>query len=246
MTSQKDWELMLAIKMLIVFLPFIALFTSQLHAKEIYTICTTLSPPLSTEKHDGILDKILTEAFSRSQATINLVITPSERGLINANNGTADGDANRISGLQSTYNNLIQVQESNMTYEFVAFTKNKDIAIKDWSDLKGHTVGYITGWKIFDEKVPSNNIIKVDDVDQLFALLNRDAVDTILYYRIGGDYYLKTHKKNVSINEPPLEKRDMFLYLNKQHRNISKKLESALKEMKQDGTIDRIIMESFN
>ena len=238
---------MLTIKMLIAFVFFIPLFTSQLYAEENYTICTTLSPPLSTEKHDGILDKILIEAFSRSQATINLVITPSERGLINANNGTADGDANRISGLQSTYNNLIQVQESNMTYEFVAFTKNKDIAIKDWSDLKGHTVGYIIGWKIFDEKVPSENILKVDDVDQLFALLNRDAVDIILYYRIGGDYYLKTHKeKNVFIIEPPLEKRDMFLYLNKQHQNISKKLESALREMKQDGTIDRIIMESFN
>ena len=238
---------MIITKLLIFSLFFIALSLSKLHAGEIYTICTTLSPPLSTEKHDGILDKILIEAFSRSQATINLVITPSERGLINANNGTADGDANRISGLQSTYNNLIQVQESNMTYEFVAFTKNKDIAIKDWSDLKGHTVGYITGWKIFDEKVPSENILKVDDVDQLFALLNKNAVDIILYYRMGGIYHIKTHKvQNVFTTEPPLEKRDMFLYLNKKHHFLSRKIASALREMKQDGTIDRIIMESFN
>jgi len=238
---------MIITKLLIFSLFFIALSLSKLHAGEIYTICTTLSPPLSTEKHDGILDKILIEAFSRSQATINLVITPSERGLINANNGTADGDANRISGLQSTYNNLIQVQESNMTYEFVAFTKNKDIVIKNWSDLKGHTVGYITGWKIFDEKVTSENIVKVDDADQLFALLHKDAVDIILYYRIGGDYYLKTHKvKNIFAIEPPLETKDMFLYLNKQHQKISKKLEYALIEMKQDGTINRIITESFN
>ena len=221
---------------------FVLLCHTNSQAQQEYTICTTLSPPLSTKDHSGMLDEILIEAFRRTDSIINLVITPSERGLLNANSGIADGESNRIEGLSKNYTNLIQVPESNMTYEFMAFSKNKEIQINGWESINNLTVGFITGWKILEENVKSKQIIKADTADQLISLLENDRVDIILLDRYGGNYLLnKFGLKNIYAIEPPLAERKMFLYLNKHHSDLAHRIAATLRIMKEDGTFKKIL-----
>lgn len=218
------------------------LMSSTCFAGETLKIGTTMSPPLSVPERTGMLDLIVTEAFARAGIPMTLVTLPSERGLISASAGDTDGDINRVGGLAAKYPELVQVEESNMSYEFMAFSRRTNISVQGWDDLRGISVGFITGWKIFEENVVSSSTTKVDNPSQLFSLLQNDRVDVILMDRWGGGHYLKV----VGVSdgralEPPLAKRDMFLYLNRKHLTLAPKVAEALRSMKADGTYGRIV-----
>lgn len=211
-------------------------------AGETLKIGTTMSPPLSVPERTGMLDLIITEAFTRAGIPMTLVTLPSERGLISASAGDTDGDINRVGGLTAKYPELVQVEESNMIYEFMAFSRRTDISVRGWNDLRKLSVGFITGWRIFEENVDSSSITKVDNPSQLFSLLQNDRVEVILMDRWGGGYYLKASgMPDGRALEPPLAKRDMFLYLNRRHSELVPKVAEALRSMKADGSYSRIV-----
>ena len=212
------------------------------HAQQKYVMCTTLAPPLSTPQHDGMLDSIVSEAFRRSNATVEFIVTPSERGLVNANSGVADGDVNRVGGLSRIYQNLLQVAESNMQYEFIAFTTADNMRIDGWGGLKPLRVGFITGWKILEENVVASSVTKVEAPIQLFEMLAKGRVDVVIYDRWGGSYYLKElNVVGARPVEPPLATREMYMYLNKKHEALARELADSLRKMKLDGTHQSIL-----
>lgn len=189
-----------------------------------------------------MLDLIIKGAFARAGLGVTLHQLPSERGLVMADAGQVDGDANRISGLQAAYSNLLQVPESNMTYEFTAFTLRPDVVVRGWDDLNNYTVAYIIGWKIYDEHVHARGVVKVATPENLFALLRAGRVDVVLYYRLGGLYYArKLGLTNLRALDPPLATREMYMYLNRRHADLVPRLADALRGMKKDGGYQRIV-----
>lgn len=205
--------------------------------KPVLTIGVTNSPPLSLPDQSGMLDRMLKEAFSRIGIHVEFVTLPSERSLVEAEIGSIDGDNNRVAGLQSRYPHLIQVPESNMTYEFMAFTTRPGMAIKDWGDLAPLNVAYIIGWKIFEDNVKASRVTKVPSSAQLFSFLKAERADVVLYDRIGGNYHLKEFgiTQGYAV-EHPLAKREMFLYLNAKHADLVPALAKVLRAMKADGS----------
>lgn len=230
-----NWPSALALLLLL-------LLPAPLAAQQPLVICTTLAPPLSTPEQTGMLDAIVLEAFRRAGSAATLAVTPSERGLLNANSGAADGDINRIAGLSKSYPNLVQVPESNMRYEFMAFTKRPDLRIRGWESLKPLRVGYIIGWKIFEEHVQASSVTRVATAEQLFSLLASGRVDVALCDRWGGAHSLRAFKvAGAAAQEPPLATRDMHLYLNVRHAELAPRLAAALRAMKADGSHAAIV-----
>lgn len=212
------------------------------HARPPLVIATTLSPPLSYPQQNGMLDLIAKAAFARAGIGLSLQVLPSERGLVMADAGQVDGDINRISGLEDKYANLVQVPESNLSYEFMAFTARNDVVVSSWDDLKNYSVGYIIGWKIYDENADARSVVKVATPENLFALLQGRRVDVVLYYRIGGMHYIRElGLDDVHPVEPPLARRDMFMYLNRKHAGLVPRIAKALRDMKADGTYAAIV-----
>ena len=217
------------------------LVSSPCLAGDALRISTTLAPPLSVPEGTGMLDSLAKEAFARAGVSVTLVTLPSERGLISAASGDTDGDINRVAGLSAKYPELVQVKEKNMVYEFMAFTRRQDLSVRNWDDLRGLDVGFITGWKILEENVVARTITKVDNPAQLFTLLRNDRVDVIIFDRWGGSHYLREFGlSDVFVVEPPLAARDMYLYLNREHQALVPHLEQALRSIKADGTYERI------
>lgn len=210
-------------------------------AQERLRIATTDAPPLSRSGHDGMLDQLVVEAFARIGRVAELAPLPSERALLSVMTGETDGDINRVSGLEGLYPDLVQAQESNMVYDFMAFARRSDLVVRDWNDLRNYHVGYITGWKLLDEHVRAKSVTKVDNPEQLFALLAHERVDLILFDRLGGEYHIRRRGlQDVQVIEPPLATREMFLYLHRRHRDVLPAYEEALRAMKADGTHQRI------
>jgi polar amino acid transport system substrate-binding protein len=225
---------------------FTTLTGQSVHAepapRERLVLTTAALPPLgSTTEGPGFLEQVARETFRRIGLEVEVNTLPGERALINANEGLDDGDLMRAPGFESAYPNLLQVPEKMGDMDFVAYATNKDFKGPiTWDTLASYTVGYATGWKIYDRMVKARDVSKVRTIDDLFPLLELKRVDLVLIDRWQGSYAARKHGGSIRIIEPPLASSPMFMYLNKKHAAIVPKVARALAEMKADGTYRKI------
>lgn len=221
-------------------LPFF--LASHALARPFLLLSTFAGPPLSNNTQAGYYDLIMKEAFGRAGITIEIAHLPAERSLVNANQGITDGDFVRIAGLESLYPHLVRVPEKIDDFEFVAFSKNVSVSTRGWESLIPYDVAIVRGWKILEKNlVDSRHLVRVKDQDLLFTLLEKDRTDIVVYSRFEGyEMIRQLGMKNVHVLEPPLEVREMYLYLNEKHRSLVPEIAKHLKEMKREGLFDSI------
>ncbi|SNB46835.1 polar amino acid transport system substrate-binding protein [Geobacter sp. DSM 9736] len=223
------------------------LFSSRSALPDTYVLNTDNTYPRSTPDGKGFQDLIIKEMFRRIGHKAKIVHVPSERALANANEGIDDGDFVRIAGLDKKYPNLVMVPEKVSEFEFAAFSRNPSIRISGWESLKPYNVGIITGWKILETNVSgTRSLTKVKDDKALFDLLVNDRADIVVFDRLQGAAFIKRERlAGIKPLEPLLARRDMYLYLNRRHADLVPRLAAALREMKQDGTWQRIMSAAF-
>lgn len=200
--------------------------------------------PFTTLDSKGFLDAVAGEAFRRAGVRLQLVRLPVERGLINANAGIEDGDLNRIAGLEAQYPNLVRVPEKLVDWEFTAFSKNA-VLQASLEGLRTRRVGHIKGWKIFEKQFAgAPNVVSAGDPEQMFRQLQLDRIEVALYERWQGLSLIQSQGlKGVVALDPPLAKREMFIYLHKRHAALVPRLAEALRAIKADGLYDRLYRE---
>ncbi|HEC13860.1 MAG TPA: transporter substrate-binding domain-containing protein [Acidiferrobacteraceae bacterium] len=223
------------------FIPFSA------YADALLSITSGRNEPFVNPDHSGFYDLIVKNMFQRIGIEAKTVLLPSERSLINANTGVDDGNIARIKGIEKKYSNLIMVPEKVIVFDFVAFARNKQLRVKDWKDLEPYNVTFINGWKIFEKKVKYyKSLVRARDPEQLFGLLNNNRVDIALYDRWSGLWWLKQKPEKKYYLQPPIASFDLYLYINKKHKDLVPGLSRALKAMKTDGTYKQIYDQSLN
>lgn len=195
--------------------------------------------PYSSKNKDGFLDLILIEAFKRIGYALKTVKLPPERGLLSANEGIVDGEANRIIGIEKKYTNLRQVPEKIRDSDFCALSKNANIVNRP-EFLRQNVVGYIKGWKIYEKMMAgSTRVITANDPQQLFRLLKIGRIEVALYACLQGAIISKElNIDNVKILQPQFTQRGVFVYLNKKHEHLVPALSKALKNIKREGLYD--------
>ena len=204
---------------------------------------TSYSPPYSTPAEDGILDRVLKEAFSRLGLRATLQMLPAERCLIDSNAGVSDGEVGRVVGMERLYPNLVMVDEPIIeSRAFVALAEGVRFETRSWDSLAPYHVGMVKGWKIFENTVDqAKSIIKVESTRALFRLLKNDRVDVALNARLDGLYMAKQlGMADIQVMEPPFATLKLYLYLHKKHIDLIPRVETALADMKTDGTFYRI------
>ena len=205
-------------------------------------ITTSVGPPVSNESDTGFYDLLLKESFRRINRQIDIEHLPAERALINANSGITDGEFPRISGLETLYPNLVRVPEKITNYEFVAFSKHHEEKMTSWDVLQPYDVAIVRGWKILEKNiVNTRSLVRTKDQKLLFNLLVNDRADIVVYSRLEGYAVIRSlGLEGIVALEPPLAVREMYLYLNKKHKQLIKPLAQALREIKADGTFTEI------
>ena len=206
------------------------------------------APPFTTAAHDGLLDVVVGEAFRRAGLRLRLVTLPAERGLINANEGIDDGDLSRIAGIEKVYPNLVRVPEKIFDMHFVALARTDLIRQASWTSLKPYSVGYIKGWKIFEQRLaPETEVTAAAGPQQLMNMLALGRVQFVLYSRWMGLALAKSlGETDIRVVEPPLAKRAMFIYLNKKYSAYLPALAKALRDIKREGMYSRVCIEKFS
>jgi len=211
-------------------------------ADETHLVISTNNTPLDRKA----LERLSQAAAQRIGVNIHLVSNPSERSLFMANQGEVDGEGLRVAGLNQHYPNLVQVQERFIGISFVAFSKDASINLdQSWNSLKPYRVAFINGWKMFEANTAeARSVTKVDKPEQLFRMLDGGRVDLALYTRADGVALLKTlGLRSIAPISPSLKEVDMYLYLHKKHQALAPRIAQALREMKADGTYNKIMFD---
>lgn len=204
--------------------------------------------PFTTAHNDGLFDIVVGKAFQRIGVKLKLIKLPAERGLINANLGIDDGDLSRIAGIEKDFPNLVRVPEKIFDMDFVAFSRFNLVKHASWHSIKPYSVGYITGWKIFDQNLlPGTEITRAVSSVQLMNMLELGRIQFALYSRWMGLAILKRLEyHDIHVVEPALVERPMYIYLNKRYRSLLKPLSQALRHIKHEGLYTHICQERFS
>jgi polar amino acid transport system substrate-binding protein len=204
---------------------------------------TSYSPPYSSPEAEGILDRLLTEAFRRLGREVVFRMLPAERSFRDANAGVADGDVGRIRGVDAIYPNLVIVDEPIIeSRDFVAFSVRHDFPSTSWETLLPYNLGMVQGWKIFETNTAgARSRSYAENTEDLFRMLKHDRIDLALSARLDGlAMARKIGLEGVRVLEPPLASMKMFLYLHNRHAALAPAAAEALAAMKADGSFREI------
>ena len=223
------------------------LLVSPVYAAQTLVLGTADRPPLSTDDHKGFSDRVIIEACKRLGVSVQIIPLASARTLTNAEQALDDGNFLRIAGVEKKYPHLIRVPEPIIEVQFVIFSKHKNLKTPNWENLKPYHVGYVRGWLIAEEKIKDvRQVTVVENRTSLFKVLETDRIELAFAELYGGYYLMHTlNLPHLSIAQPPLATREMFLYLNKKHEKLVPKLAKVLREMKRDGSYDAIFNQTL-
>lgn len=197
--------------------------------------CTIHSP------YEAFFAATVAEICRRRGIVFQRCTPPVARSLINVDQGLDDGDGPRIGELSRAFPNIIPVPEPFGEFRFGAFARSK-IQINGWADLADLNVAYLHGWKIFEDHVKTaRSIVKVADKEILFKLLDKGRTDVVLITELSGNENVNRLNLNgIQFITPPLAVEPTFLYLNKRYKDLAIEFAQTLREMKQDGTYDKL------
>lgn len=202
-------------------------------------VVSTNNTPLDRK----LLEQVSQEAFRRLGTAFRLTSLPSERSLMSANRGEVDGEGLRVAGLSKQYPELVQVAESYVRVSFVAFAKDAGIDVsRGWESLKPHRIAFINGWKLFESHAAgARAVTKVDTAEQIFRMLAAERVDLGLYTLADGQALVRSMGLPAIVPlTPALQEVELYLYLHRRHAALVPRLEQALRDMKSDGSFERI------
>lgn len=210
-----------------------------------FTISSSYNNLLSNPEGQGILDRLMKEAFRRLGREVEIVYAETDRSLIDVNAGVFDADINRIEGLEQTYPHLVRVPEPNMEMQFTAFVK-KALPLASWADLAPYRVGLVRGWKILEERTRSlPEVYTVPTEVHLFKMLDAGRIDAALYANRTGHAVVESlGLTGIWHIESPLETHPMYLYLHESRADLAEPLAVVLREMKADGSYEAIMGEN--
>ncbi|PKN08720.1 MAG: hypothetical protein CVU73_05590 [Deltaproteobacteria bacterium HGW-Deltaproteobacteria-8] len=153
-----------------------------------------------------------------------------------------DGNYVRIAGLERLYPSLIRVPEPMSSFPFTAFTSDPDLKVAAWSDLRNRQVSTVAGWKLVEANLKHVARLKlVRDEEALFTLLGKGRTEVVvagLY--TGQEIIRKNGYKDMRALLPPLADPPMYIYLHKRHADLVPRLAQALRQMRHDGTLERL------
>lgn len=196
-----------------------------------------LVTPLNTV--DTVISEVIVrEAYRRLGITVDIMKYPAERALRLADAGDADGEVQRIDGIAKRYTNLIQVRPPINYIEGTIFTKTADFSVEGWESLRPYRIGIIRGIKFAERSTKGMDTRLVSDYAELFRKLDRGLFDVAVSPRVNGWYQIaELRLTGIRELEPPVERFDLFHYLNRMHVDLVSEISSVFERMKEDGEL---------
>jgi polar amino acid transport system substrate-binding protein len=172
------------------------------------------------------------------------VLVPSERAITGANGGAYDADLIRANGTLDAYPNLAFTREPIRRVDLYAYVKrNSGVIINTIADVKGHTVGLTQGSKLPEAFIKAEGIVPevAYTASSLYLMLEAGRFEIALITStqiISKSDPIFVGAKRVG---PVLASSNSFHVLNKKHTGLIPKFDAAVKAMKADGRLEKLL-----
>lgn len=230
---------------------FLCLMLPPTIAQETGTITFSGGAPLGTHQ-PAVIVPVLKEAFKRNGYSFQAEAYPSERSLMLSNRGQTDGELHRIYDFQTVskhrYPNLIRIDEPILAVHPAIFsTQNLDV--EGMHDLSGLVIGYQAGRKNFETELkkhyPSKYIYSIATDLQAFKMLAAGRVDVVVSELFLGRTLINQNEPFRDIHVVWQGKgTEIYSYINSKYKKLGLKITNTLREMKIDGSLDKIKSET--
>ncbi len=204
---------------------------------EIYTFHTALQSPIKE-----ILEGRIKEAFRRLGLKAEVQVSSSAQRALFLANEEGDGDAGRVTRIKSiapkNTGNLIQVPEPIMNLVLTVYTKDKSFPVTGWQSLQNYHNGARIGAKILEKNIPGKRTFMPTTL-QLVRMLDSGRIDTMVEWNLIADHAIKELGVKIKKLSPPILVQPFHLYLHKKYQHLVPKLNSILRQMKEEGAFDQ-------
>ena len=129
--------------------------------------------------------------------------------------------------------------------ELVAITIEPSIVVSDWQSLMPYKVIAPGSFRLIWKRLENhkNTHRASDSLDALKKLINRD-VDVAIVNKYEAQRLMVVYgAESYVIQMPPLETHDIYHFVHKRNSHLIPALTNALKEMEEDGFLERTWME---
>lgn len=153
-----------------------------------------------------------------------------------------------IAGMTATEERMktVAFTQPYYTANQVIIVKKDNNSIKNFNDLKGKKVGVMLGFT-GDVVVSEIDGVKVERFNAAYAgilALNSDKIEAVVLDSEPAKNYV-LQNKNIKIVEGDTAQENYAIALRKNDKKLLEKLEKALKEIKNNGTYDKLLKKYF-
>lgn len=198
--------------------------------------------------------KLYTEAFSRLNFEFDYVVYPSLRATQMAISGEVDGEPQRIYSYGEKNPSLVRVDEASFINRTLAFAVDDRIEIDGLKSLEGIRlkVDYLRGsvWskENLEKIVPLENLSEVNDNYQGFLKLLTNRTDIFIALESSALKELRSReelKKSNIIIVGKVGENYSYPYIHNKYRYLAPQLAEVLKELKEEGVYEKLLLESM-
>ena len=185
-----------------------------------------------------ISSKILEIAYQRAGLDFSPRFVQLNKSLELSNNGEVDGELARVKTINKEYKNLLIIPVSLISVQAIAFSKNKNIKIKSFNDLKNYNFTIIKGAKFIEKRTKDMKRNLVDNFQDAFDDLHNDKIEVIVVPKLAGlkALFFNNYYDIKAISEP-LESLKLYHFVHKKNAHLIPILTPILKTMQETGEI---------
>jgi polar amino acid transport system substrate-binding protein len=228
---------MVARSLLVVLLALLSVVSARAEDRKL----TFVFPQEKNAFHDAAAE-IIRQAYASLGITVVYKTYPAERALRMSNEGLSDGELVRIKGIEAKYSNLIRIPVSHVTAEQMAFATDPSLKINGWKSLKPFRLVFHRGYKVAEQNtVGMDRYLTGTDVNA-FRMVEKGRKDIAIANRFSGQKILQDEDlKHVVMLRPPVQRDPLYHYVHFRHRGLVEDITRALKSMKTEGKISKIL-----
>ena len=188
-----------------------------------------------------IAAKVLTKAYARAGIKTRPYFTSLSHSLKLSNRGDTDGELARVKKISAIYPNLVQVPVVLTHVEAIAYSKNKNLNIKNWNDLRGHRFLIVKGAKFIEQATENFEKELVNTFEEAFKKLSHDKTEIIVIPKKAA-VRLILQQENIDIQpvSDSLQTLDMYHFVHKKNAHLIPIITPILEKMSKSGEIQYI------
>ena len=175
--------------------------------------------------------------YQRLGLKVQFVPLPSKRSLVDANAGVLDGDVARVPSIQSSYEQLIRVDEPLLHLQGVAYTTRRDLQHFDRQKLDNYTIGHVRGVRWAEDVLRGYHPVTVYSYNSLFKMLARGRLDLVFATESSGDPIVEAmgrEAESIVKLKPVIFSGATHHYVHRNNRELVPRLEQAIRDLRRE------------